>query len=423
MKILILQDDFPPISKGGAGQVAYHFAKEFVKQGHRVGVVTITNEKRNSSSIEYEGIKIFTIFSSYPARWRAYKSLYNKPIIKEIEKIILEFNPQIVNAHNIHYHISYHALKLAKKFGAGVFLTAHDVMLFYYGKMTEIVNEDVNPYQLFNYRIGAIRLLKKAKTRYNPVRNIVIKRYLNYVDRIIAVSNELKIALNQNDIHNVTVINNGIEIVDWTHNSVREEEITQKYRLFNKRVVMFVGAKSGLKGIKPLLKVINGLTDKYPNLVLLVIGLKPKRINSFSDHIIFTGWIEPSELKYYYFISEIVVMPSICFDTFGMVNIEAMAAKKPVITNCYGGSKEIVVEEKTGYVVNPLNTADFTSKLDFLLANIHLGIQMGEAGYKRVRERFLINRKAKEYVALFEQFIDAIDSSDSCDWDNENESN
>ena len=213
MKILILSDG---LSGGGAERVAFDLANSFLKFKNEVSIITAVQDKSKVGKINKNGMEIYKIYSNYHERWRAYFSLNNYRVIKEMKEIIKHINPDIVHAHNIHYHLSYHSLKIAKEYCDKVFLTTHDVMLFHYGKLVEFINQDnLSIPKKFNYKITPWQQIKRFKKRYNPLRNIIIKKYLKYVDKIFAVSYTLKDALNQNSIKNVEVIYNGIEIAQW----------------------------------------------------------------------------------------------------------------------------------------------------------------------------------------------------------------
>src|SRR3989344_8757489 len=221
MKILILSDNFN--DGGGAVGIAKAMAFGFKALGHDIRVISSTQNKTNTSTGN-DGLPVYYVYSDYNLFWRAYRSLYNPQTVKHIAKIIEEVKPDVVHAHNIHIHISYHALKLAKKSGAKVFLTAHDVQLFHYGKLTGT-----------DYKTGVWRQIKRAGKTYNPLRNILIRRYLKYVDKIIAVSGALKDALAQNGIANVAVVRNGIDVSAWTVNEAAIETFKEKYNIRYKK--------------------------------------------------------------------------------------------------------------------------------------------------------------------------------------------
>src|SRR3989344_179355 len=98
MKVLFLSDDFPPVSFGGAGISTYELALGMKKAGHEVFVVTTCREEKDAGEFEYEGMKIFKIFSNYKGRWRAYLSLYNPPVVRQIREILKKISPDVVHA-------------------------------------------------------------------------------------------------------------------------------------------------------------------------------------------------------------------------------------------------------------------------------------------------------------------------------------
>ena len=78
MKILFLQDDFPPQSFGGAGISTYDLAHGMKKAGHEIFVVTTCRKESDAGELDYQGLKVFRIVNNYSGRWRAYLSLYNR---------------------------------------------------------------------------------------------------------------------------------------------------------------------------------------------------------------------------------------------------------------------------------------------------------------------------------------------------------
>ncbi|MEK7590056.1 MAG: glycosyltransferase family 4 protein [Patescibacteria group bacterium] len=421
MKILILQDDFPPKSFGGAENIVFNLVKKLKKRGEDVLVVTTTQNKNEEGKIEYEGLKIHRIYSDYHSRWRAYISLYNPYVIQKVKKIISDFNPDVIHANNIHYHISYSALKIAKNSGVKVILTTHDAMLFHYWKFTEYINPKDTACDLnFNYKISPWTQLKVHKRRYNPFRNIIIRYYLRYCDNIYAVSNELKKALEQNKIKNVEVIHNGIDTNIWTPQVAVKglsswnkvdggETLKSNFNLTDKKIVLQVGKSGWRKGSVQIIKIMNTVKDFIPQSVLVIASKRDayeeemRRIaDKFGVEIVFTGWLDESDLRAMYSISDVVVFPSVCFDTFGMVNIEAMAMEKPVVATCFGGSREIVEDGVTGYIRNPYDTNSFAQAIIGLLEFPEKAREFGKNGRMRVVNNFTLEKQVEKYMSIYE---------------------
>ena len=397
MKIVFLQDDFPPQSFGGAGISTYELALGMKKAGHEVFVITTCRKEIDAGESEREGLKIHTIVNNYSDRWRAYVSLNNRPVVRQIERILEMIRPDVVHANNIHAYLSYKSLKVAKKYAKAVVLTARDSMLFSYDKL-----ETKKYLNNFDPRVTWLDNLKQAGKRWNPFRNLFIRHYLNYVDKVFAISHSLKDALERNGIKNVGVIYNGIDVDEWNVSENAVKKFKEKYQLANKKIIFFNGRLSSAKGGNVVLKAIKNVSKEVPEAVLLVAGIGEV---SAKDDVIFTGWLDREEIKVAYAASDVVLMPSICLDAFGRVNIEAMASKKPVVGTCYGGTPEIIEDGVTGYVVNPLQIDEFSAKIIDLLKNPEKAEKFGRAGRNRIQTVFNLNDKITKLISIYERFI------------------
>ena len=105
-------------------------------------------------------------------------------------------------------------------------------------------------------------------------------------------------------------------------------------------------------------------------------------------------------------------MPSICFDTFPTVNLEAMAARKPVVATCFGGSPEVVIDGETGYIVNPLDTELYTDRLARLLHDADLRAKMGEKGSERIHTQFSLLHQLRRMEEIYQRAIAAKPTTD-----------
>lgn len=410
MRILIITDKFLS-EKTTVGKIAYNISKKLLERGDQVFIATTTRARDGVGETEYKGIKVFSIYSDYHERWRSYLSLYNPQTVKKVGKIINKLKPDIVHAHNIHYYLSYYCLKLAKRSGAKVFLTAHDVMAFHYGKLVEFIDpDDLSCPEKFDYKVSSWQQIKESKKRYNPFRNIVIRYYLRYADKIFAVSDALQEALNQNGIGNTTVMYNGINVSDWEVTEEKVEEFRKKYKLANKKIVLFGGRLSGLKGGFQAVAAMDGVIKNMPEAKLLVIGSPSaytKEIGEFaksmgiSRNLIFTGWIEGEDLKAAYHSADVVVVPSICFDSFPTMILEAMACKKPVVATCFGGAREAVQNGFSGYIINPYNTGLFSERIFELLNNPKKSGEFGKRGHEIVKEKFSLDSQVNNLLQWY----------------------
>ena len=404
MRIAILTDDFPPASFGGAGLSTYDLAAGLQRAGHTVTVITTCRSPGEAGQSEYHGLTIFRVLSAYPSRWRAYVSINNRSVVRKMERLLGDLRPDIVHAHNIHEHLSYASLTAAKRY-APVVVTFRDVMSFNYGKLVT-----KRYLETLDARVTWRDQLRQAGKRWNPLRNFFIKRYLKSPNALVAISQALQTALAQNGITPVSVIYNGIDADAWQARLERLEEFRATHALAGKKVLLFSGRLSPAKGGEQVVEALAHIAKEIPNAVVLVAGTKDAYAEVMQKHaerlgvgerLIFTGWIDGEDLRAAYAASDVVLFPSVCFDAFGRVNLEAMAAKKPVIGTRYGGTPEVVLDGVTGYVINPLRPEEIAARAVELLKNPEKAAAMGEAGYERAKTHFSLAEKVREYVLLY----------------------
>ncbi len=400
MKILILQDDFPPYHAGGAGVIAYELAKGLMQAGDEVWVITTVHDPKHAGIEEFEGIPIERIYSKYPERWRAYLSLFNPQVIPSIKRRVRKFRPDVVHVHNIHSYLSYHSIKIAADSHARVIFTAHDAMVYHYGK------------PLDTQKVRTIDLLNSYRIRYNPLRTIIIRTYLKYISQMIAVSTALQEALKNNGIKDVKVIHNGIDTSRWVCSKEAVQDFKAKFNI-GEHCILFGARLSGLKGGEKAIETLAQVVQQVPDAQLLVLGRKDEyaermlskaRENGLAEHIIFTDWIEGETLKAAYHSSAVVLVPSLYLDPFPTVVLEAMACKKPVVVTNLGGAHEAVTDTVTGYIVDPFNTTQISEKVIDLLINSDKRISFGEAGYIRVQQEFSLTGLVDAYRKVFETY-------------------
>lgn len=97
---------------------------------------------------------------------------------------------------------------------------------------------------------------------------------------------------------------------------------------------------------------------------------------------------------------DLLVVPSIAFESFGMVILEAMKHKKPVICTDHGGMKEVVEDGVTGLVVPACDEPALAQAITKLLENPEMRSKMGKAGYQRLNKLFTSDAMAAQYESL-----------------------
>ncbi len=398
LRVVVLADRVPPHHQGGAEIVAWRMAEGLHTAGITVHVIT------THDGAPYEetrgGIVVHTLHSRYPERWRAYLSLYNLQVLPALESLLARLKPDVVHAHNVHTHLSYYSLEVARRLGIPTVLTAHDVMPFAYGKLTHFVRADNCDVPLAAYRLPPLHNLKRARLRYNPLRNPIIKRVLGRVTRRLAVSQALADALHANGLPPFAVLHNGIDTASWqTVDTAHVAALRDELNLANKRVLLFGGRLTREKGTSELLAALRLVRRDVTNVAVLLLSarpldqqLTPTERQEFADLLINGGWRTGDALQAAFAAACAVVVPSVYLDPLPTMTLEAGAAGKPTVVTCFGGGREVVQDGSTGYVVNPLQTEMLAQRLTTLLSDDALAARIGQAAAVRVRDHFSMTR-------------------------------
>ncbi|MDP3004056.1 MAG: glycosyltransferase family 4 protein [Candidatus Azambacteria bacterium] len=391
MRILFILDEFLPENSGGAANVAFSLAKGLISSGQELLILTATNDKSLAGEIEIEGIKIRKIYTRPFGKLRNFKNLKNRNILKSVEIILKEYKPDIVHIHTLHNRFSYGIIKLAKEYSRAVFLTLHDAQVIFNGKLFP-KRKICELEQKYDYKINWFDNLKKDGLSYNPSQKFFIKRALKKADKIFAVSKALKEALETNGISDIEVIHNGINVQEWAVGEPQGNNI------------LFAGRVDEAKGTGVLIKAFDVINSEISNAKLTIVG-DGNSSAAENQNIKVMPWQNREAMKRIFSESKIIVVPSLYLDPFPTVNLEAMASAKPVIGTCFGGTPEVVINNETGYIVNPYNEKELANKIIDLLKSSEKAKSFGDNGKKRIEKLFSLDQQIQKTLEWYRKFL------------------
>ena len=231
MRILLLSDKIPPENRGGAGIVTWRLARQLHKTGHDVHVIASTQGQAFQEI--REGIPTYHIYANYPERFHAWLSLYNPQVNQALRKLYQQIQPDVINAHNIHTHLTYHSLQIAHQMRIPVVFSSHDVMPFAYHKMSYFIKRDkCGVDNSDEYRLPLLFNLRQMRFRFNPFRNIIIRRILtNSTQSRTAPSQELCNAHHANDLPRFDCVHNGIDVNSFTASSASTQQLKNRFTI------------------------------------------------------------------------------------------------------------------------------------------------------------------------------------------------
>jgi glycosyltransferase involved in cell wall biosynthesis len=182
--------------------------------------------------------------------------------------------------------------------------------------------------------------------------------------------------------------------------------------------VLFVGRLVEKKGIEYLIKAFAPVAAGVPEVRLEIAGegpLRPslERLSSdcgLSTRISFHGSLSHGAVAALMRKASIVCQPSVTArdgDAEGLptVVLEAAATAKPVVGTRHSGIPEIILDGKTGFLVAERDVGALADRLLALLRNAELRGRMGEAGRKRIEEKFDIRKQAKRLEEIYDETI------------------
>jgi glycosyltransferase involved in cell wall biosynthesis len=152
-----------------------------------------------------------------------------------------------------------------------------------------------------------------------------------------------------------------------------------------------------------------------PDLRLDVVGAGPEgpRLRTLAqalavhDRVRWYGEYPDEDLPRRMADADFLVLPSVTIEEmFGLVVLEAMAAGRPVITTALPSAvREVNVPEVTGLEVPLRDVGALAAALERLAHDARLRRTLGEAGRKRVAERFTQSAMAEKHIALYERIL------------------
>lgn len=405
MRILLMNDKYR--QPGATSAIVESLRAGYERKGHDVRILT-THRTEQNPAIVRDG-SVVSIPVSYRASLRHYLCIWQPRVSRMLAKAIAEWKPDVVHAHNVHTYLTYDSLRIAAEATPRVFLTAHDVMSFSYARLATVRflasgGKDA--------RVSAMDSVRAAGLQYNPLRNLLIRTILRrHVKRVLPVSKALELGLNQNGIAHTTVVYNAI---DTNRPEIADADIAafkKEFDMEGRRIILFGGRLGPDKGTKEIIRAMRVLKERFPDVLLLVTGEASKweRIlkeedpaDSLAGFHRCTGWLTPEKIRTAFAATDIVTTPSLCLDTFNMMNAEAMAAGKPVVGTIFGGTPEIVEDGKTGFIVDPRDTEAYAKRLLTLLKDPSLAETMGKAGNERVKKHFGLEAQIERYLEIFQ---------------------
>jgi len=412
LNIALFTWEYPPKIIGGLGTYAHELTRQLVKMENNVVVFTMNDgtlkTRELMNGVEVHRPRLIDISEIFPEvvaeeirRWgpgmNSFSNvfLYNLLVSSKIVNDLIPLEKKTFDILSVHDWLSSMAgITLTKATGIPMVLHLHSTEKGRsLGDGSKIINE----------------LEKKAA---------------NMADKVITVSNAMKGELIAYGFPSdkIEVVWNGVDYKKYSPDRVpleKVQEIRSRYGVTQEsKLILFIGRLTGVKGVDRLIMAMSQVLSRFPRTKLLVIGkgemegelVRLATSLGISNNVIFNFNMLPEDERIaHYAACDLAVFPSL-YEPFGIVALEAMAMKKPIVVGARGvsGLREIVIssgEKQTGYHVNPYDPNDIAWGIDSLLADEDKMRRLGENGRNRVIAEFSWETVAQNVFRVYEKVV------------------
>lgn len=402
MKICIITNTFSPDLIGGSNIYASVISRELGKMNYEVVVIAAGADKKDSVKIA-GGIKIYYF---HPFNISISSEIGKEPVLKQglwtmmdiyncqsyikLLKILGKENPDIVHLHTP-LDITLAAFDAARKMKLPLVFTAHDYLLLcrrviLLHKTGEIcTDKNVNPLCKL-YRSLSKRIIgNKADIVIFPSKFIcdmfINERFFRKTKKVI-----LPYPVNLNDSpllkDNASVRKTGLNI-------------------------LYVGSLSRHKGIPVLMEAVKKIKNK--NIRVSIVGsgrLKNKLeyLAKADNRITFIGKIRNDQIQDCYDKADLLVVPSVWNEVFGIVILEAFRAGVPAIASAIGGITEVVKDNYNGFLFEQGDTDQLKKIIENILENPGILVQLGNNAREYVKQ-YELSLHMRGLISNYEEAI------------------
>ena len=399
MRAGLITREYPPYVYGGAGVHVEYLSRELAKK-IQVDVHCWGDQHTNDGNLHVRGAKPWEALSAGQQKF--------KTSLEALSLNLLELE-SLSQVDLVHTHTWYASM-------AG----------FWAKKLFNI------PFVLTTHSLEPLRAWKAEQLGTGFAMSSWMERTaILDADAVIAVSKgtrtDILKAYPDIDPTRIHVIYNGIDLAEYQKTD--DVSALEAYGVdVTKPYILFVGRITRQKGVTHLVEAIRYL-PKDTQVVLCAgapdtpeiaaeMRAKVDEARAHNPHIV---WIEKmvtkAETIQLYSNCAVFCCPSV-YEPFGIINLEAMACRAPVVASATGGILEVVQDGKTGYLVpfeqDPVTSfpadadtfaRDLAAKLADLLADPGKCKAFGEAGRKRVEDVFSWSAIADQTIELYQKLV------------------
>lgn len=202
------------------------------------------------------------------------------------------------------------------------------------------------------------------------------RSFYNRCDLVLVPCEAIKKELNHHDFDEkrMKIWSRGINFTLFDrkkYNSGFLKKITRN----NNPNILFASRLVWEKNLDTLIKIYNKCADKKYNFIIAGTGIASDKLQNKMPNAFFLGHLSQSDLAHCYASADVFLFPSIS-ESYGNVVAEALASGLPCVIGNGGGSVDFIQNGINGFICDPMNPLAYKKKLDLILSDEQLEIDM-----------------------------------------------
>jgi len=395
LSVMMLSWEFPPRIIGGISPHVHYLSKSLAKSGVKVYVVTCDFPGAPQHEV-VDGVEVFRIdsYKNPSPDFATWVYLMNVNMQKEAAALIngLGGKVDVIHAHD--WLVATAAIGLKHVFRKPLFATIHSTET---GRRNGIH---------FDYE----RMIHETEAwlTYEAWKVICCSDYMiSHVQWAFGLPSD-----------KLVMVPNGVNYEAYS--KYRTEDLNQfrsKFALPEEKIVLFVGRLVYEKGVHVLVNAAPKVLDKV-NAKFIIVGngyMKDQLSGlakgmGLTHKVMFTGFIEDETLRRLQTCADVSVVPSL-FEPFGIVAVEAMAAKSPVVVSDTGGLSEIVEHDVSGVKVYVSNPDSLAWGITRVLTDNSYANWLRTNAYKKIQEKYDWDKIAQQTETIYNNVLNEYSKS------------
>ncbi|HKZ87854.1 MAG TPA: glycosyltransferase family 4 protein [Candidatus Bathyarchaeia archaeon] len=389
LNVMMFSWEFPPRVIGGISPHVFFLSKSLAKNGVKVHVVTCDFPGAPAHE-NIDGVEVYRVdsYKNPSPDFATWVYLMNLNMQKEAAAIAAKLPDKIDVFHAHDWLVADAGIGLKHVFRKPLLATMHS---------TEIGRRD-------GVHTITERMIHETEAwlTYEAWRVVCCSDYMvQHVKWAFGLPND-KLSMIPNGVN--PQIYDGLEKQDMG-------AFRAKFALPQEKIVLYVGRLVYEKGIHIFINAIPKVVQKTDAKFIIVgSGYMQEQLSNIvksmglEHKVLFTGFVEEENLLKLQKIADVSVVPSL-FEPFGIVALEAMAAKSPVVVSDTGGLSEIVDHDITGVKVYPNNADSLAWGIIKVLTDGAYRNRIRENAYKKIQEKYDWDKIAQQTRYMYETIL------------------